>query len=66
MRALEPLDTTRWGVVPVVPPPRSVGGTPTLLDTCPEGAGWVVSTVHLTSILKADMTAYKHTLPAHK
>lgn len=66
MRALGPHDITRWGVVPVVPTAQSVDGTPTLLDTCPEGAGWVVSTVHLTSILKADMTAYKHTLPAHK
>lgn len=67
MRGLESRDTTCWGVFPCgVAVPQAVDGTPTLLDTCPEGAGWVVFTVHFTSILTAYMTTFYFTLPFHK
>lgn len=47
MRALESRDPTCWGIFPCgAPVPQSVDGTPTLLDICPEGAGWVVFIVH--------------------
>lgn len=54
MRGLDSPDTTYWELFPCgASVPQAVDGMPTLLDTCPEGAGWVVFTVHFTSILTA-------------
>lgn len=38
--------------------PQSMDSTPILLDTHPQGMGWVVFTVHFTSILTADIPAF--------